>query len=415
MTDEVPTDLLENPGTESSLSLHEQNLPTVVASVSTGGGSHPMARRAVSAASATTAPRKSASSHTPIDTTSSTKIKTDDNSISVSDHPPPQNNLAWEKPVWAKERTLKPSAVRPNADVGWQKPDWTVTPSLKESSSGHHVKTLGCDLQKPITKATDRTTTRTSNRDDINFEANPMLLLKASHVGGAVRLGQDLLVKSITHIPKDPLSDVNFEANPTFVLRQSSLGQAVQQGTSLSKPVTFCHKPDGMGVHFDANPSLLKPTNQGKLVKLHGNLQKPITAATDRSSASDHHGVHNMEANPVLLRPTEQGSLLRLGEKLERPITPLNNNNTATSTSTSAWTSLASESGERPLDEEAIFNLVTSQHGNVERVGGGDAPAWEDVTSKDASQSTSWDEPVVQSIIPDKAEGVAASEVVHIS
>lgn len=233
---------------------------------------------------------------------------------SVSDHPQRSSSLAWETPTWAKERRLRPTAQgAERTPIEWQKPDWTTQPILKESHSGHLVKTKG-DLQKPITKATDKDLRGTA--DDFNPEATP-LILRPTQQGSAVRLGKDL-AKRITMVEKDPFSDVNFEANPTFVLRDTYVGQAVKQGTCLSKPVTHCPKPESMGVNFTANPIFLKPTLEGKLVKTKGDLQKPITSATVTKSELDS---LNFEANPMILRPTVKGSLVRLGEKLERPIT----------------------------------------------------------------------------------------------
>ncbi|GKY90301.1 hypothetical protein MPSEU_000004100 [Mayamaea pseudoterrestris] len=253
---------------------------------------------------------------------------------SVSDHKTP---IGWEQPEWAtKERKLRPTNAstspvhlggsehdKKKKAIEWEKPDWAVKPLLKESWSGHQAKTTG-DLQKPITKATDKDLRGTM--DDFNAEATPMIL-KSTQQGGAVRSGHDL-AKRITMVQKDPLADVNFEANPHFVLRNTPLGHAVKRGTSLSKPVTHCYKPEGMGVNFDVNPALLKPTPKGKLVKTKGDLQKPITAATVLKGNFDS---LNFEANPMILKPTEQGSLVRLGEKLERPITHIRQAGTSVS------------------------------------------------------------------------------------
>jgi hypothetical protein len=178
-------------------------------------------------------------------------------------------------------------------------------------------------------------------------------------------------------------------------LRDTPIGQAVKQGTSLSKPVTHCYKPESMGVNFSVNPAFLKPTVEGKLAKTKGDLQKPITAATVIKSDFDS---LNFEANPMILKPTEKGSLVRLGERLERPITHIREaamGATAEDSTTSSlgytgdndFPSIASSQQEDP------FVQLQQEEGDNECSTTSNEGPWEDFSSQnEPSHSASLDD-----------------------
>jgi hypothetical protein len=96
--------------------------------------------------------------------------------------------IVWEKPDWTKNARLSPTR-RPKESVGnaigWQKPEWAASPTKLRSTDKGKVMTAKGDLQKAITHV------EKNHLDDINFEANP-LLLNPTEKGYSVRLGQNL-------------------------------------------------------------------------------------------------------------------------------------------------------------------------------------------------------------------------------
>ena len=105
-----------------------------------------------------------------------------------SDAPVTHKKIEWEKPDWTKNPMLSPTR-RPKESVGsaisWQKPEWAASPTkLRSTDSGKIMATKG-DLQKAITHV------EKTHLDDINFEANPLLLIPTEK-GYSVRLGYNL-------------------------------------------------------------------------------------------------------------------------------------------------------------------------------------------------------------------------------
>jgi hypothetical protein len=96
--------------------------------------------------------------------------------------------IVWEKPDWAKKSVLSPTPKRKenvgNA-IGWQKPEWAASPTKLRSTDSGKVMTSKGDLQKAITHVEKK------HLDDINFEANPLLLMPTEK-GFNVRLGHNL-------------------------------------------------------------------------------------------------------------------------------------------------------------------------------------------------------------------------------
>lgn len=105
-----------------------------------------------------------------------------------SDAPTPHKKIFWEKPDWTKNPRLSPTR-RPKETIGnaigWQKPEWAASPTKLRSTDSGKIMTTKGDLQKAITHC------EKTHRDDINFEANPLLLMPTEK-GYSVRLGHNL-------------------------------------------------------------------------------------------------------------------------------------------------------------------------------------------------------------------------------
>jgi hypothetical protein len=105
-----------------------------------------------------------------------------------SDAPPIHKEIIWEKPDWTTNPRLSPTR-KPKESVGsaigWQKPEWAASPTKLRSTDSGKVMTTKGDLQKPITHF------EKTHMDDINFEANPLLLMPTEK-GYSVRLGHNL-------------------------------------------------------------------------------------------------------------------------------------------------------------------------------------------------------------------------------
>jgi hypothetical protein len=182
------------------------------------------------------------------------------------------NMIGWEKPDWVMNSPLKNKKSSVNLsiessekNVGWEKPVWT---QAQLRSTGKDLK-KGVDLQAPITHVNKE------HMNDVNFEANPMVL-KSSSKGTDVRLGENL-AKPITHYAKDPMADVNFVANPEFILKPTKIGDKLKQKGNLEAPITHIEKDNMDDINFEANPLILKPTDKGFAVRLGENLARPIT------------------------------------------------------------------------------------------------------------------------------------------
>lgn len=180
--------------------------------------------------------------------------------------------IGWEKPDWTMTSPLKNKKMSvnlplssPEKNLGWEKPNWTKA-TLR--STGKDVKT-GIDLQAPITHV------RKVHMDDINFEANPMVL-KPTIKGSDVRLGENL-AKPITHIAKDPLANINSVANPELALKATDVGVKLKQKGDLQAPITHVTKDRMDDINFEANPLVLKSSEKGTAVRLGENLARPIT------------------------------------------------------------------------------------------------------------------------------------------
>jgi hypothetical protein len=222
--------------------------------------------------------------------------------------------IGWEKPQWTVKSPLRSKSCgygdpsSPLRRLEWDKPHWVAEPiKLRSTGKADVIKTVG-NLAKPITHV------EKNHLDDINFEANP-LVLKPTETGFKVRNGSNL-AKPITHIDRDPMGDINFEANPAFVLKNTELGEEVKKGASLAAPVTNIReviKNEAASVNFVANPSLLRRTEKGKVVKEKGDLQAPITHVV-----KEHLDDINFEANPLILKSTAKGTSVRMGESLAR-------------------------------------------------------------------------------------------------
>jgi hypothetical protein len=104
------------------------------------------------------------------------------------DAPLTHNPILWEKPSWTKQSMLSPTR-RPKESVGnaigWQKPEWAASPTKLRSTDSGKVMTAKGDLQKAITHVEKK------HLDDINFEANPLLLMPTEK-GYSLRLGDNL-------------------------------------------------------------------------------------------------------------------------------------------------------------------------------------------------------------------------------
>jgi hypothetical protein len=105
-----------------------------------------------------------------------------------SDAPVTHERIQWEKPDWTKNPRLSPTR-RPKESVGsaigWQKPEWAASPTKLRSTDSGKIMTTKGDLQKAITHF------EKTHLDDINFEANPLLLMPTEK-GYSVRLGHNL-------------------------------------------------------------------------------------------------------------------------------------------------------------------------------------------------------------------------------
>jgi hypothetical protein len=105
-----------------------------------------------------------------------------------SDAPVTHKKIQWEKPDWTKNPRLSPTR-RPKESVGsaigWEKPEWAASPTKLRSTDSGKIMTAKGDLQKAITHF------EKTHLDDINFEANPLLLMPTEK-GYSVRLGHNL-------------------------------------------------------------------------------------------------------------------------------------------------------------------------------------------------------------------------------
>jgi hypothetical protein len=170
-------------------------------------------------------------------------------------------------PAPATTRNSTPSeniSISPTKPFEWEKPSWT---SVKLKSTGKNLK-MGEDLQAPITHVPK------DNLDDINFEANP-LLLRPTKLGFDVRLGENL-AKSITHCEKNPRAAVNNVASAQL-LKRTEKGETLVKGADLQRPITHIEKDSMDDINFEANPFILKSTTKGTEVRLGGKLERPIT------------------------------------------------------------------------------------------------------------------------------------------
>jgi hypothetical protein len=96
--------------------------------------------------------------------------------------------IGWEEPDWVKNSMLSPASRRKESvgnSIGWQKPEWAASPTKLRSTDSGKVMISKGDLQKAITHVEKK------HLDDINFEANP-LLLTPTEKGYSVRLGHNL-------------------------------------------------------------------------------------------------------------------------------------------------------------------------------------------------------------------------------
>ena len=164
--------------------------------------------------------------------------------------------------------------LSPTKTFEWEKPSWTCA---KLRSTGKNLK-IGEDLQGPITHVEKR------YMDDLNFEANP-LLLRPTKQGVDVRLG-DNLAKPITHCEKDPQSGMNPLVS-TQVLKNTERGQQLIQGVDLQAPITHVQKDTMDDINFEANPLVLKSTEKGQEVRLGVKLERPITFINRLSNRED--------------------------------------------------------------------------------------------------------------------------------
>jgi hypothetical protein len=131
-----------------------------------------------------------------------------------SEATPTHKEIVWEKPEWTKNPKLSPTR-RPKETVGnsigWQKPEWAASPTKLRSTDSGKVMTLKGDLQKAITHF------EKTHLDDINFEANPLLLMPTEK-GFSVRLGHNLA----GYVSKASLDIFEFCVNllsPVYFLR----------------------------------------------------------------------------------------------------------------------------------------------------------------------------------------------------
>lgn len=182
------------------------------------------------------------------------------------------SKIRWEQPDWitnsplkAKKKSVNVLIGSPEKTIGWEKPGWTKT---ELRLTGKDLR-KGVDLQAPITHV------KKERMDDINFEANP-LVLKPTKKGTDVRLGENL-AKPITHCAKDPMADVNFVAIPELILKPTELGEKIKLRGNLEAPITHVEKDTMDDINFEANPLVLKSTEKGLAVRLGENLARPIT------------------------------------------------------------------------------------------------------------------------------------------
>lgn len=136
-----------------------------------------------------------------------------------------------------------PSIESPGADnpkkeaIKWEKPEWTQSPQLKATERGSVVK-KGVNLAAPITKI------NAEKKDDgsvpvsspvggssttIKWEKPKWTEkngLRSTEKGEVVKKGSDLQAP-ITHVVKDTLDDINFEANP-MILKATKQGMCME-------------------------------------------------------------------------------------------------------------------------------------------------------------------------------------------
>jgi hypothetical protein len=156
-----------------------------------------------------------------------------------------------------------------------------------------------------------------SSTKALEVEKPSWTCVKLKSVGKDLKKGEDLEAP-ITHIPKNNMDDINFEANP-LMLRPTKKGFDVRLGENLAKPITHHEKNPNASVNSVASTSLLKRTPKGEIIVGGADLQKPITHV-EKDNMDD----INFEANPLILKSTMKGTEVRLGGKLERPITLIN-------------------------------------------------------------------------------------------